>query len=110
MNTAKIPLFPLNAVLYPSCNLDIQVFEPRYLDMVSACLREEAPFGVISLLSGSEVGGGAKELSDVGCSVRIADWHQQENGVLGLRLCGEQRFRLLSQHEQEDGLLVGEIE
>lgn len=110
MSNVTIPLFPLNAVLYPSCHLDVQVFEPRYLDMVSTCLREESPFGVISLLSGSEVGAGEKVLANVGCSVRIADWHQQENGVLGLRLCGEQRFRLLSQREQADGLLIGEVE
>ena len=35
----RYPLFPLGTVLFPGCNLDLQIFEARYLDMVSACMR-----------------------------------------------------------------------
>ena len=42
----NLPLFPLDTVLFPGCMLDLQLFEPRYLDMVSACLKAGHGFGV----------------------------------------------------------------
>ena len=50
-----IPLFPLNTVLFPGGTLRLQVFEVRYLDMVSRCIAEDAPFGVVLLTQGGEV-------------------------------------------------------
>ena len=44
--TNNVPIFPLSTVLYPEGVLSLRVFEPRYLDMVSACLKEDRPFGV----------------------------------------------------------------
>ena len=38
-----LPLFPLNTVLFPGCMLDLQVFEARYLDMVSRCMMQTTP-------------------------------------------------------------------
>ena len=54
------PLFPLNTVLFPGCILDLQIFEARYLDMVSACMRRSEGFGVVALLEGREVGEAAR--------------------------------------------------
>ena len=42
----KLPLFPLDTVLFPGCTLDLQIFEARYLDMVSSCLKAGHGFGV----------------------------------------------------------------
>jgi len=47
---AQLPLFPLQSVLFPGGLLALKVFEARYLDLVSACLREGTPFGVVCLL------------------------------------------------------------
>jgi Lon protease-like protein len=46
MATISLPLFPLSTVLFPDGVLPLQVFEARYLDMVSRCLTEDTPFGV----------------------------------------------------------------
>ncbi|MEE9142099.1 MAG: LON peptidase substrate-binding domain-containing protein, partial [Gammaproteobacteria bacterium] len=54
MNEPVIPLFPLKTVLYPEGTLPLRVFEPRYLDMVSHCLRTETEFGVLAIYGGSE--------------------------------------------------------
>ena len=51
----KLPLFPLDTVLFPGCMLDLQIFEARYLDMVSQCLKAGHGFGVVHILDGSEV-------------------------------------------------------
>ena len=53
----EMPLFPLGTVLFPGGALALKIFEPRYLDMVSACLRHQRLFGVCLIKQGQEVGG-----------------------------------------------------
>lgn len=50
----KLPLFPLNAVLFPGCRLDLQIFEARYLDMISRCMKQGTGFGVVTIGEGRE--------------------------------------------------------
>ena len=52
-----LPLFPLKTVLFPGGILPLRIFEPRYLDMVSACLRTDSGFGVVTIHEGNEAGG-----------------------------------------------------
>ena len=42
----KIPLFPLNVVLFPEGELKLRIFEPRYIDMVRDCFRNDTGFGI----------------------------------------------------------------
>ena len=81
----KLPLFPLDTVLFPGCTLDLQIFEARYLDMVSSCLKAGHGFGVVRLIEGSEVGLAASEYASTGCEALIRDWQQRPNGLLGIR-------------------------
>jgi len=104
----KVPLFPLRTVLYPGGPLPLRIFEPRYLDMVSDCLKRDAPFGVLLIRNGSETG--PATTYEVGTLARITDWYQGSDGLLGVTAIGEQRFRLLSARRQPDGLNIGEIE
>jgi len=87
-----LPLFPLDTVLFPGCRLDLQIFEPRYLDMISACLRRDQGFGVVAILEGREVGVAPERLASVGCEARVVDWQQRPNGLLGIRVEGGRRF------------------
>ena len=104
----KIPLFPLNTVLYPEGPLPLRIFEPRYLDMISACLKDNMPFGVVQIRHGSETG--AAEFSSVGTLARISDWYQGSDGILGVTAVGGERFRVLSKDRQADGLLTADVE
>lgn len=104
----KVPLFPLSTVLYPGGPLPLRIFEPRYLDMISDCLKSDAPFGVLLIRSGKETG--PATTYDVGTLARITDWYQGSDGLLGVTAIGEQRFRLKSVDRQSDGLNIGEIE
>jgi len=78
----KLPLFPLDTVLFPGCMLDLQIFEARYLDMVSQCLKAGHGFGVVHILDGSEVGAAPASFARVGCEALIRDWQQLPNGLL----------------------------
>ena len=55
MATLTFPLFPLGTVLFPDGVLPLQIFEVRYLDMISRCIADGTPFGVVLLTQGAEV-------------------------------------------------------
>jgi hypothetical protein len=103
-----IPLFPLGTVLFPDGPLPLRVFEPRYLDMVSRCLRQDSEFGVVLIRSGRDTG--TVETADVGTLARIVDWYQGSDGILGITARGTRRFRLQGTSRQADGLYLGETE
>ncbi len=104
----QIPLFPLSTVLFPGGPLPLRVFEPRYLDMISSCMKSDTPFGVLLIREGEEAG--QASTFDVGTLAQISDWYQGSDGLLGVTAIGEQRFRLLFSERQHDGLNIGEIE
>jgi len=104
----QIPLFPLRTVLYPGGPLPLRIFEQRYLDMVSRCVRNDSPFGVLLIRNGNETG--PADTYNVGTLARITDWYQGSDGLLGITATGEAKFRLVSSRKQDDGLAVGEVE
>jgi Lon protease-like protein len=106
---AELPLFPLNTVLFPGGLLPLRIFEPRYLDMVSRCMREGTDFGVVLITSGEESGAVA-ELAPVGTGARVVDFSQLPDGLLGVMCRGSRRFRLLQHRVQPDGLKLGQVE
>lgn len=108
MTTETLSLFPLNTVLFPDGPLPLRIFEPRYLDMVSRCMKEDRPFGILMLLSGSEIGDA--KTAAVGTKARITDWYEGSDGILGITAVGIERFKLNSFTRQSDGLYVGEVE
>ena len=56
MTALRVPIFPLNTVLFPGGLLPLRVFEARYMDMSRDCLRHDRPFGVCLIREGKEVG------------------------------------------------------
>jgi len=100
-------LFPLRTVLFPDGPLPLRVFEPRYLDMVSRCMRDDQPFGVILLLAGAETG--AARTASIGTLARIVDWYQGSDGILGITALGTTRFELGEVDQQDDGLYLGRL-
>ena len=106
----SLALFPLNTVLFPGCTLDLQIFEARYLDMIGRCMKQGSGFGVVCLLDGDEMGIAPEGYALVGCEARIIDFKQQDNGLLGIRVMGGRRFRVLSAQVQRYQLTVADVE
>lgn len=104
-----IPLFPLHTVLFPGGPLPLRIFEARYTDMVSRCMREQLPFGVLMIDEGEEAGAVATTAA-VGCSARIADFGTLPDGLLGISCVGERRFRVQRVWREPDGLNMGAVE
>jgi len=105
----EMPLFPLNAVLFPGGVLPLRIFETRYLDMVSACLRADAGFGVVTIHQGNEAGAQPVSIHPVGALARIVDFDPLDDGLLGITCLGVQRFRIVGHRVQPDQLLLGQI-
>jgi uncharacterized protein len=108
----ELPLFPLQAVLFPGGLLGLKVFEARYLDLVAACLRDRKPFGVVALRSGSDVNVGNQAVSfeSIGTLAELISADSDLPGILQVRCSGLQRFLVNSSRQQPDGLWLARAE
>ena len=112
-----LPLFPLQTVLFPGGLLQLKVFEARYLDLISDCLRSQTPFAVVRIrqggeLRGSSSGSGSSSqktlLDDIGVLAHLQDVDAEQPGILRARCVGGQRVHLGARHQRGDGLWLAE--
>lgn len=103
---SELALFPLKTVLFPGGPLPLRIFEPRYLDMISRCLKQNTAFGVVGIRSGSETG--AAEMFTVGTTADITNWYQDDDGLLAIMTVGRRRFKITAVDRHADGLYVAE--
>jgi hypothetical protein len=108
MSTLCIPLFPLNTVLFPGGPLSLRIFEPRYLDMVSHCLKTDTAFGACLIQEGKEAGLAA-EPHRIGTLARIIDWDKLPEGLLGIAALGSHRFAIESTEIGSNQLVSGTV-
>ena len=106
-----IPLFPLSHGVYPDGMLSLQIFEPRYLDLIKRCHRDQKPFGVVWLLRGREVQtpGDEPEFGKVGCLVHIRTCTEVQPALLKIVCQGGLRFELLKSNSGPYGVWQGEV-
>ena len=90
-NLHELPLFPLNSVIFPGGALPLRLFEPRYLDMVKDCMRNEHGFGIALIKNGQE-SGQAADVYKTGTECRIGDWETLPDGLLGITAYGETKI------------------
>ncbi len=110
----ELPLFPLQTVLFPGGLLHLRVFEARYLDLISHCLRTASGFGVVCLNQGSELrgatGGGTTRLAEVAVLAQLGAVDAAQPGILNLRCQGGQRMQLASPRQRSDGLWLADAQ
>jgi uncharacterized protein len=94
----ELALFPLQAVFFPGGQIALQVFEARYLDLMSRCLREGSDFGIVHITQGREVrpraGDDQTRFAAVGVTVRIDQADMPRNGLMLVSLIAQRRFRM----------------
>ncbi|HEY4343948.1 MAG TPA: LON peptidase substrate-binding domain-containing protein [Parvibaculum sp.] len=97
---ASIPVFPLGGVLLlPRCQLPLNIFEPRYLQMIDDTLRGGR---IIGLVQPDELAGGSEEkpaLLQVGCAGRLTSYTETLDGRTLITLTGIARFRITGELE-----------
>ena len=97
--TAPLPMFPLNAVLFPGVSVPLTIFEDRYRALVHHLLRVEDPvervFGSVGIREGYEVGDhGAQSLYRVGCRVQLTEVEPHPDGTFDIVAVGLERIEL----------------
>ncbi|MEX1237227.1 MAG: LON peptidase substrate-binding domain-containing protein, partial [Pseudomonadales bacterium] len=92
----------------------LQIFEPRYLDMVKRCLKENVGFGVILIEEGDQVLKSPEQqlpsVSHSGTYATIVDFDQNPNGTLGIMIEGQVKFVVRDQFELPDRLMMAQVE
>jgi Lon protease-like protein len=88
-----LPLFPLDLVLLPGSPLPLHIFEPRYKEMISECLDQKKPFGVVRA---SEEG-----VAGIGCTAEILSVTKKyDDGRMDILTRGVDRFEVLEVNEE----------
>ena len=83
----KIPLFPLDLVLFPGVPLPLHIFEPRYRQMTGECLAANVPFGIVRAQP--------EGLAVIGCTAQIVRvLHQYPDGRSDILTQGIDRFEI----------------
>ncbi len=95
----QLPLFPLATVLFPGATLNLHIFEERYRTMISQCLEQNRPFGVVYLRSGDEVGeerpaSRLAETANIGTVAEISANVRLDDGRYLLTATGLRRFSI----------------
>jgi hypothetical protein len=105
---AELPLFPLKTVLLPGNTLSLKIFEPRYLDMIAQCMREDSRFGIILIFKGEETLSDT-DIHSIGTTARISDWQDRADGLLGITALGLERFEIISTRILDNGLTMAKF-
>jgi Lon protease-like protein len=96
-----LPLFPLDVVLLPGAPLPLHIFEPRYKEMISECLDQKMPFGVVRV---KEEG-----VAEIGCTAEIISVAKKyPDGRMDIVTQGRERFEVMNVN-QERSFLQAEV-
>tara|TARA_Y100000768_G_C23901909_1_gene645537 strand:- start:560 stop:1198 length:639 start_codon:yes stop_codon:yes gene_type:complete len=92
-----VPVFPLsNFIIFPNTTVPLNIFEPRYLDMVNDSMKSDKLIGMIQPRNSNDKNGIPK-LHDVGCLGKITNFKETEDNRYIIELKGEIRFRVLNE-------------
>lgn len=103
------PVFPLNSVICPHGRIPLQLFEPRYVDMLSDCMKTGQGFVIVLIKEGKDTDQ-CVEYYSVGTEVKIVDFYTLPNGLLGITCEGERKVRLSDPTRSDQGLHYGCVE
>jgi|TARA_B110000211_G_C13904916_1_gene475701 Lon protease-like protein len=91
-----IPVFPLTGVIYfPGSNLPLNIFEPRYLDLINDCMKSNKYMGLIQSKKNSS------DVYSVGCLGKITENKKANDGTLQVNLVGITRFEIKKEIDNE---------
>ena len=92
-----IPVFPLsNFIIFPNTTVPLNIFEPRYLDMVNDSMKSDKFIGMIQPKN-SKKENGIQKLYNVGCLGKITSFRETEDGRYLIELTGKIRFHIINE-------------
>ena len=92
-----IPVFPLsNFIIFPNTTVPLNIFEPRYLDMINDSMKSDKLVGMIQPKYSKNLNN-VPELYDVGCLGKITSFRETDDGRYLIELMGKIRFQIINE-------------
>ena len=106
----KIPIFPLsNFIIFPKTSVPLNIFEPRYIDMVNDSMKSNKYIGMVQPREQNITNNGPIELYNVGCLGKITNFTKAEDGRFLIELKGAIRFKIIKEIQSEKKYRTCEI-
>ncbi len=106
----KIPIFPLsNFIIFPKTSVPLNIFEPRYLDMVNDSMKSDKFIGMVQPREQKSTNSNLIELYNVGCLGKITNFTKADDGRLLIELKGAIRFEIVKEIDSEKKYRTCEI-
>ena len=106
----SIPIFPLsNFIIFPKTTVPLNIFEPRYIDMINDSMKSNKMIGMIQPKN-SNNSQKIPELHDVGCLGKITSFRETEDGRFLIELKGLIRFQTVKEIKTEKKYRILEID
>ena len=105
----NIPVFPLsNFIIFPKTTVPLNIFEPRYIDMINDSMKSNKLIGMIQPKT-SNIKQAKPELHEVGCLGKITSFRETEDGRFLIELKGLIRFKKIKEIVTKNKYRVLEI-
>ena len=104
MKASSLPVFPLGIVALPGTIQNLQIFEPRYINMVKDCMENKHGFVIVYQKKHSKKDD--YEISKKGSYVEIIDFNNLPNGLLGITVQSVNKVSIKDLMQLEDGLHI----
>jgi len=105
-----IPVFPLsNFIIFPNTTVPLNIFEPRYLDMINDSMKSNKLIGMIQPKN-SKNENNAPKLHDVGCLGKITSFRETEDGRYLIELKGKTRFQKVNEVNSDKKYRILEVD
>ena len=93
----RIPVFPIsNFIIFPKTTVPLNIFEPRYLEMVNDSMKSDKLIGMVQPKNSKDENGIPK-LHNVGCLGKITSFRETEDGRYLIELKGKIRFQIINE-------------
>ena len=94
----KIPVFPLsNFIIFPKTTVPLNIFEPRYIDMIKDSMGSNKLIGMIQPKKSIKLEVSSPELHEIGCLGKIINFNETGDGRFLIELKGMIRFQVLKE-------------
>ena len=94
----KIPVFPLsNFIIFPKTSVPLNIFEPRYIDMINDSMKSNKLIGMIQPKKNLNNENLTPELHNIGCLGKIISFQESEDGRFLIELKGIIRFEIIKE-------------
>tara|TARA_B100000579_G_scaffold105763_1_gene84214 strand:- start:119 stop:760 length:642 start_codon:yes stop_codon:yes gene_type:complete len=96
---SRIPVFPLsNFIIFPDTMVPLNIFEPRYIQMIDDCMKSDRIIGMIQPKNSSSK---IPELYNIGCAGKITSFNETNDGRYLIVLNGISRFKIIKEINSE---------